>query len=188
MTLVLPLYYDFDDLHDSRTTVLVPLFVRHHRARRRHDLWLAPLFYRRTSPGRFDHGRVSPVLGLQATRTDRTTHGLSRSSRTGGADLRRRPTSSRPTTTARAWGPTAPTAPTAGCSSPFSNGGQAPRRLYVGGPGRPLRPRAHRPQPLPEDPLHDLRDRGPRTPDLLVQPAVRTPRRQATRGLSANVW
>ena len=32
VTLGLPLYYDFNDFHESRTTVLLPFFVRHHRA------------------------------------------------------------------------------------------------------------------------------------------------------------
>jgi len=51
MTLGLPLYYDFDDFHESRTTVLVPFFVRHHRASDDTTYTVAPLFYRRSSPG-----------------------------------------------------------------------------------------------------------------------------------------
>jgi len=50
MTLGLPLYYDFDDFHDSRTTVFVPFFVRHHRAADDTTYTVAPLFYRRSSP------------------------------------------------------------------------------------------------------------------------------------------
>ncbi len=50
MTLGLPLYYDFDDFHESRTTVFVPFFVRHHRAADDTTYTVAPLFYRRSSP------------------------------------------------------------------------------------------------------------------------------------------
>jgi len=50
MTLGLPLYYDFDDFHESRTTVLVPFFVRHHRAADDTTYTVAPFFYRRYSP------------------------------------------------------------------------------------------------------------------------------------------
>jgi hypothetical protein len=50
MTLGLPLYYDFDDFHESRTTVFVPLFVRHHRAADDTTYTVAPLFYRRSTP------------------------------------------------------------------------------------------------------------------------------------------
>jgi hypothetical protein len=49
-TLALPLYYDFNDFHESRTTVLVPLFLRHHRESDDTTFWLAPLFYRRSNP------------------------------------------------------------------------------------------------------------------------------------------
>ncbi len=51
MTLGLPLYYDFDDFHESRTTVFVPLFVRHHREVDDTTYIVAPLFYRRSTPG-----------------------------------------------------------------------------------------------------------------------------------------
>ena len=49
-TLALPLYYDFHDFDLERTTVLVPLFYRHANEVAGTSKVLAPLFYRRTSP------------------------------------------------------------------------------------------------------------------------------------------
>ncbi len=45
-----PLYYDFHEYHLSRTTVFVPLLIRHERAADQTTWWLAPLFYRRSTP------------------------------------------------------------------------------------------------------------------------------------------
>ena len=52
MTLGLPLFYDVDDFHLSRTTVFLPFGVRYERASDQNTYWVAPLllFYRHTSP------------------------------------------------------------------------------------------------------------------------------------------
>jgi hypothetical protein len=49
-TLGLPLYFDVNDYHQSRTTVFLPLFVRYRREADQNVYWVAPLFYRHTSP------------------------------------------------------------------------------------------------------------------------------------------
>jgi hypothetical protein len=49
-TLGLPLFYDVNDYHLSRITVLLPLFVRYARASDDNAWTVAPLFYRHTSP------------------------------------------------------------------------------------------------------------------------------------------
>ena len=49
-TLVLPLFYDVHDYHLSRTTLLLPLLVRYERAADGNTFWVAPLFYRHTTP------------------------------------------------------------------------------------------------------------------------------------------
>ena len=50
VTLGLPLFYDFNDFHESRTTLLLPVFFRHYRAADDTSFVVAPLFYRRSSP------------------------------------------------------------------------------------------------------------------------------------------
>jgi hypothetical protein len=50
LRLVLPLYYDIHDLHQSRTTVLFPLLFRHHNEEEQTTFWIAPLFYRSSNP------------------------------------------------------------------------------------------------------------------------------------------
>jgi hypothetical protein len=51
-TLGLPLYYDVNEFHLSRTSVLLPFGVRYERASDQNTYWVAPLllFYRHTSP------------------------------------------------------------------------------------------------------------------------------------------
>ncbi|HET6282830.1 MAG TPA: EB domain-containing protein [Polyangia bacterium] len=45
-----PLYYDFHDFHQTRTTVVLPLLLRHQRDSDGSVFWLAPLFYRHSTP------------------------------------------------------------------------------------------------------------------------------------------
>jgi hypothetical protein len=47
-TLLLPVFYDVHDFHQSRTTVLFPLLFRHRNEGTGQSIWLAPLFYRRS--------------------------------------------------------------------------------------------------------------------------------------------
>ena len=49
-TLVLPLFYDLHEFHLKRTTVLFPLLVRYERESDGNTYWLAPLFYRHSTP------------------------------------------------------------------------------------------------------------------------------------------
>jgi hypothetical protein len=72
ITLALPLYYDFHDLHESRTTLLLPFFVRHRREADDTTLLIAPLFYRRTSAS--DSTTVGfPLVWDFKTGSNRTT-------------------------------------------------------------------------------------------------------------------
>jgi hypothetical protein len=49
-TVVAPLFYDVHDYHLSRTTVALPLFIRHANEVEHSVTWVAPLYYRRSAP------------------------------------------------------------------------------------------------------------------------------------------
>jgi hypothetical protein len=49
-TLALPLVFDVHDFHLSRTTLVLPFVLRHANEVERSVTWLAPLFYRHSSP------------------------------------------------------------------------------------------------------------------------------------------
>ena len=171
-TMALPLFYDVHDYRISRTTVLLPFFVRHERMADQNTYWFAPLFYRHIDADRRDHRLLPAGLGLQARR--RPDH--DRGAVLRALEARRPHRHVRLPDLLRPRGATRRRQPRRDLSAlrdPLLGlGREASRRLHVGDPGRPGRPRAHRPPPLPAHPLHDLRDGArPPGPDLLVQQA-----------------
>jgi hypothetical protein len=49
-TVGLPLYFDVNDFHASRTSILLPFFVRYKRESDQNVWWVAPIFYHHWSP------------------------------------------------------------------------------------------------------------------------------------------
>jgi hypothetical protein len=71
-TVAVPLFYDIHDYHLSRTTILIPFFVRHANEVEHSTTLLAPLFYRRTSPDS-STTVAFPLVWDFKTGNDRTT-------------------------------------------------------------------------------------------------------------------
>ena len=49
-TIGFPLYYDFHEKHQSRFSIFIPLVARYQRDSDQNVYWIAPLFYRHTTP------------------------------------------------------------------------------------------------------------------------------------------